>query len=290
MAPPPSSAPRYWLTLRGRRVTLRDGENVIGRDAESDVCLDDPSVSRRHARLLIDNAGARLDDLGSRNGTTLKGHTVTAPLPVESGDRIVFGSVAAVYRASVLNDRSFGPTELLLAWTRGDPQAFDRLVPLVHDELRRIARQYMARERPGHTLQASALVNEAYLRLIDLRQMQWQNRAHFFAMSARLMRRILVDSARARRNDKRGGGVPRITLDEARLPPKEAELDIVALNDALLALAAVHPRKSDVVELRYFGGLSLEETAEAIGLSVDTVKRDWRFAKAWLLRELRGPR
>ena len=166
-------------------------------------------------------------------------------------------------------------------------RAFDQLVPLVHDELRRLARRYMARERPDHTLQATALVNEAYLRLIDLKQMQWQNRAHFFAMSARVMRRILVDFARAKRNEKRGGGAPKVTLDEALLPPR-ASHDLVALDDALQALAAVHPRKSDVVELRYFGGLSLEETAEALHVSVDTVKRDWRFAKLWLLRELGG--
>jgi len=185
-------------------------------------------------------------------------------------------------------DRSHRPTELLLAWSRGDARAFDQLVPMVHAELRRLARQYMARERPEHTLQASALVNEAYLRLIDLKQMQWQNRAHFFAMSARVMRRILVDFARARRNEKRGGGAPRVTLDESLLTPIESSDDLVALDDALHALAAVHPRKSDVVELRYFGGLSLEETAEALHVSIDTVKRDWRFAKLWLLRELRG--
>ena len=187
---------------------------------------------------------------------------------------------------STSSDRSPRPTELLLAWNRGDARAFDQLVPLVHAELRRLARRYMARERPDHTLQASALVNEAYLRLIDLKQMQWQNRAHFFAMSARVMRRILVDFARAKRNAKRGGGAPRVTLDEALLPPEEASHDLVALDDALHALAVVHPRKSDVVELRYFGGLSLEETAEALHVSVDTVKRDWRFAKLWLLREL----
>jgi RNA polymerase sigma factor (TIGR02999 family) len=183
---------------------------------------------------------------------------------------------------------SHTPTELLLAWGRGEAAAFDRLVPLVHDELRRLARRHMARERPGHTLQASALVNEAYLRLIDLKQMQWQNRAHFFAMSGRVMRRILVDFARARRNEKRGGGAPKVTLDEALLPPIETGHDLLALDDALHALAAVHPRKSDVVELRYFGGLSLEETAEALHVSIDTVKRDWRFAKLWLLRELGG--
>lgn len=158
----------------------------------------------------------------------------------------------------------------------------------MHDELRRLARRHMARERPNHTLQASALVNEAYLRLIDLKQMQWQNRAHFFAMSARVMRRILVDRARARRNEKRGGGAPRLTLDEALLPAKTAGHDVEALDDALNALAVVHPRKSDVVEMRYFCGLSLEETAQALQVSIDTVKRDWRFAKLWLFRELGG--
>jgi RNA polymerase sigma factor (TIGR02999 family) len=189
---------------------------------------------------------------------------------------------------STSSDRSHRPTELLLAWNRGEAQALDELMPLVHHELRRLARRYMARERRDHTLQASALVNEAYLRLIDLKQMQWQNRAHFFAMSARVMRRILVDFARAKRNAKRGGGAPRVTLDEALLPPEETGHDLVALDDALQALAAVHPRKSDVVELRYFGGLSLEEAAEALHVSIDTVKRDWRFAKLWLLRELGG--
>ena len=178
------------------------------------------------------------------------------------------------------------PTELLLAWSRGEAQAFEQLVPLVHDELKRLAHRHMAHERRDHTLQASALVNEAYLRLIDLKQMQWQNRAHFFAMSARMMRRILVDFARAKRNEKRGGGVPRVTIDEALLAPQRSEPDLLSLDDALLALATEHPRKSEVVELRYFGGLSLEETAEALHVSVDTVKRDWRFAKLWLLREL----
>lgn len=178
------------------------------------------------------------------------------------------------------------PTELLLAWSRGEAQAFEQLVPLIHDELKRLAQRHMAHERQDHTLQASALVNEAYLRLIDLKQMQWQNRAHFFAMSARVMRRILVDFARAKRNEKRGGNVPRVTLDEALHQPQGTDPDLLSLDDALRALAAVHPRKSDVVELRYFGGLSLEETAEALQVSVDTVKRDWRFAKLWLLREL----
>ena len=180
------------------------------------------------------------------------------------------------------------PTELLIAWGRGETHAFEQLVPLVHEELRRVARKYMVRARPGHTLQATALVNEAYMRLIDLKQMRWQNRAHFFAMSARVMRRILVDFARARRNDKRGGRLPKVSLDEALLVSKESSRDLIALDDALQALTAVHPRKSEVVELRFFGGLSLEETAESLHISVDTVKRDWRFAKLWLMKELSG--
>ena len=187
---------------------------------------------------------------------------------------------------STSSDRSPRPTELLLAWNRGDARAFDQLVPLVHAELRRLARRYMARERPDHTLQASALVNEAYLRLIDLKQMQWHNRAHFFAMSARVMRRILVDVARSKRYDKRGGGAPRVSLDEALLVSPEKGQDLVTLDAALSALEAAHPRKSQVVELRFFGGLSLEETAETLQVSIDTVKRDWRFAKLWLLSEL----
>jgi len=186
------------------------------------------------------------------------------------------------------SSRSPRPTDLLLAWGRGETAAFEQLVPLVHEELRRLARWHMARERRDHTLQASALVNEAYLRLIDLKRMKWQDRAHFFAMSGRVMRRILVDFARAKRNEKRGGDAPRVTLDEVLLPPIETSRDLVALDDALHALAAVHPRKSDVVEMRYFGGLSLEETAETLHVSVDTVKRDWRFARLWLLRELKG--
>jgi RNA polymerase sigma-70 factor (ECF subfamily) len=161
-------------------------------------------------------------------------------------------------------------------------------VPLVHDELRRIAHGYMARERPGHTLQATALVNEAYLRLIDVRAISWQNRAHFLAMSARMMRRILVDSARARGNDKRGGGAQQVALDEAMLVTNDVGPDLAALDDALRTLEAVHPRKSQVVEMRFFGGMTIEETALALDLSVETVNRDWRFAKLWLMRELGG--
>lgn len=154
--------------------------------------------------------------------------------------------------------------------------------------MRRLAARYLKGERKGHTLQATALVNEAYLRLIEVRQVQWQNRAHFFAMAARLMRRILVDAARARGYQKRGGGAPMVSLDEALLVAIEPGNDLVALDDALTTLAAVDERKSRVVEMRYFGGLSLDETAAALDISRDTVKRDWKMAKLWLLRELRG--
>jgi RNA polymerase sigma factor (TIGR02999 family) len=178
-------------------------------------------------------------------------------------------------------------TRLLLAWGHGDEAALQQLMPLVHGELRRLARRHMAHERPGHTLQATALVNEAYLRLIDVRKIQWQDRAHFFAMSARLMRRILVDFARAKHYQKRVGGTQKVTFDEALVVSNERGGELVALDDALVSLAAIDPRKSQVVEMRFFGGLSVEETAEALQVSVDTVMRDWKLAKVWLKRELK---
>jgi RNA polymerase sigma factor (TIGR02999 family) len=174
-----------------------------------------------------------------------------------------------------------------VAWREGDEAALDELVPLVHSELHRIAKRCISRERAGQTLQATALVNEAYLRLVDVRRVNWQNRAHFLAMSARLMRRILVDAARSKRYQKRGGGAIKVTLDEALLPSAEKGQDLVALDDALAALANVDERKAQVIELRFFGGLSVEETATVLTVSVDTVMRDWKLAKVWLLRELR---
>jgi len=181
-------------------------------------------------------------------------------------------------------------TELLVAWSAGDEQARDRLVPLVYPELRRVAHNKLRRERPGQTLQPTALVNEAYLRLVQIKRMKWQNRAHFFAICSRLMRQILVDSARARQVAKRGRRAVRITLDAELLPSEPPEADVIALDDALNALGEVDPRKSRVVELRFFGGLSVEETAAVIGVSSDTVLRDWKFAKTWLYRELRDAR
>ena len=179
-------------------------------------------------------------------------------------------------------------TGILLKWREGDEAALDQLVPIVHDELRRIARRCMAGQRVGHSLQATALVNEAYLRLIDVQQVNWQNRAHFLAMSARLMRRILVDFARSKGYQKRGGGAVKVTFDEGLPVAAEPALDLVALDDALQALARMDERKSRVIELRFFGGLSVEETATVLAVSPETVMRDWKLAKAWLMRELRG--
>ena len=185
-----------------------------------------------------------------------------------------------------MNDDSIAITELLLAWNEGDARALERLMPLVHDELHRLAHRYMRGERAGHPLQTTALVNEAYLRLVDSSRVQWQNRAHFFAVSAHLMRRILVDVARARQKRKRGGDVVQLSLDEALLVSSQASPDVIALDDALRSLAAFDERKSKVVELRFFGGLSVKETAEVLGVSEITVMRDWGVAKVWLLREL----
>lgn len=175
-----------------------------------------------------------------------------------------------------------------MAWRRGDEAALNDLMPLVQGELRRIARRCMAGERVGHSLQPTALVNEAYLRLIDARRVDWQNRAHFLAMSARLMRRVLVDHARAKGYQKRGGNAVRVTFAEELPVVADSGRDLVAINDALEALAKHDERKAHVVEMRFFGGLSVEETAEALRVSPETVMRDWKFAKAWLQRELAG--
>jgi RNA polymerase sigma factor (TIGR02999 family) len=177
-------------------------------------------------------------------------------------------------------------TELLLAWRKGDELALEQLVPLVYAELHRIAERCMRNERDEHTLQATALVNETYLRLVDVSRMQWQNRAHFLAMAARLMRRILVDHARGRRYQKRGGGAIRVTLVDDVGGTTARPPDLVALDDAIEALARIDPRKGQIVELRCFAGLSVEETAHVLNVSRDTVLRDWRLAKAWLSREL----
>jgi RNA polymerase sigma factor (TIGR02999 family) len=177
-------------------------------------------------------------------------------------------------------------TQLLRAWSQGDKAALDRLYDLVYDELHRLAHRYMSRENPGHTMQTTALVNEAYLRLANAVDLKWQDRAHFFAVSANIMRRILIDGARARRAERRGGDDWPIALEDAPDVGQQSDPDLIALDDALNELARVNERQSKVVELRYFGGLSVEETAEVLKVSSDTVMRDWRFAKAWLKREL----
>jgi RNA polymerase sigma factor (TIGR02999 family) len=177
-------------------------------------------------------------------------------------------------------------TQLLKAWGQGDDGALGKLIPLVEKELHRLAHWYMSAENSGHTLQTTALVNEVYLRLVDIAQMSWQDRAHFFAMSARMMRRILTDSARSRKCEKRGGTALQVSFDDSLVVSEEQDAEIVAVDNALVALAAVDARKSQVVELRFFGGLSVEETAEVLKVSPETVKRDWRFAKSWLHRVL----
>jgi len=179
-------------------------------------------------------------------------------------------------------------TELLQAWRQGDEHALEKLTPQVYRELHRAARGCMARERGGHTLQTTALINELYLRLFDLKLIDWQNRAHFFALCARQMRRILTDQARARQSHKRGGGAQPVSLDVAPAVAPEASVDLVAVDDALNRLAKEDERKSQVVEMRFFGGLSVEETAEVLKVSAETVMRDWKLAKAWLLRDLSG--
>jgi RNA polymerase sigma factor (TIGR02999 family) len=177
-------------------------------------------------------------------------------------------------------------TQLLKAWGEGDEGALERLAPVVENELHRIAHRCMARERSGHTLQTTALVNEVYLRLVDVQSLNWQDRAHFFAMSARMMRRILTDFARARNYQKRGAGALQVSLDEGLMVTPEKDADIMALDAALTQFSALYPRQAQVVELRFFGGLEVEEIAEALKVSPVTVKRDWRFAKAWLLKSL----
>jgi RNA polymerase sigma factor (TIGR02999 family) len=181
-------------------------------------------------------------------------------------------------------------TRVLVDWSGGDREAPNRLIPLVYEELRQLARQYLQRERDDHTLQATGLVHEAYLRLVDQGTATWQNRAHFFGVAAHVMRRILVDYARSHRADKRGGGWDKLELDEAMAPSGERSVDLIALDDALKDLLALDPRQSQIVELRFFGGLTNEEVAEVLDISPRTVKREWRMAKAWLRREMQPAR
>jgi RNA polymerase sigma factor (TIGR02999 family) len=182
--------------------------------------------------------------------------------------------------------RSNDVTQLLVSWSEGDPNALEALTPLVYDELRRLAGHYLRRERPDHTLQSTALVHEAYLRMVDQRRVRWQNRAHFFGVAAQIIRRILVDHARSHKAEKRGADAVNLSLDEAMAVPEERQVDLVALDDSLSSLASLDPQQGRIVELRFFGGLSIEETAEVLDVSPATVKRDWALAKAWLYRDM----
>lgn len=183
---------------------------------------------------------------------------------------------------------SDGVTRLLVEWQNGNQKALDSLIPLVYQELRAIAGRYLSRESPGHTLQSTALVHEAYFRLIGQRRVRWQNRAHFFGIAAQMMRRILIDHARRQSRDKRGGPAPKLSLDEAMATAEvETDVDLLALDEALTSLARIDPRGARIIELRFFSGLTLEETAEVVGISAGTVKRDWSAARAWLYREMR---
>jgi len=177
-------------------------------------------------------------------------------------------------------------TELLVRWRKGDRQALDALIPLVYGELRRIAQHFLQREKPGHTLQSTALVHEAYVRMVGQNLPEWQSRAHFFGIAAQLMRQILVDHARARQAAKRGGDVFKLSLDESTAMPEQRDLDLIALDDALKSLTELDPQQSRIVELRYFAGLTIEDTSEVLGISPATVKRDWATARAWLQREM----
>jgi RNA polymerase sigma factor (TIGR02999 family) len=179
-------------------------------------------------------------------------------------------------------------TQLLISWSRGDKAALEQLIPAVHAELHRLARRHMGRENLGHTLQTSALINEAYIKLVDQQGVEWQNRAHFFAVAARVMRHILIDHARSHRYAKRGGGAQKVQLDESAAPGEQRAAELIALDDALNNLRNLDPRKSQIVELRFFGGLSVEEVAEVLKISTATVMREWRSARAWLRREVGG--
>src|SRR3989442_13206909 len=185
-----------------------------------------------------------------------------------------------------MTQNSHEVTQLLIEWSNGDRAALDKLLPLIYGQLRRLAHRYMSREHPGHTLQTTAVVNEAYLRLINRKRVRWQNRAHFFAIAAQLMRSILVDHARSHAYAKRGGGARKMALDEAMVISQQRAAEVVALDDALKQLAEIDPQQSRIVELRFFGGLTIEETAEVLALSPATIKREWSTAKAWLYHEL----
>ena len=212
------------------------------------------------------------------------GKEIFCSVTLESRERIINAKNAERWVTSI--PQSHEVTNLLLAWSEGDQSALDRLAPLVQSELHRLARSYMRRERAGHTLQTTALINEVYLRLIDAKKIRWQNRAHFYGIASRLMRRVLVDCARERNYQKRGAGAFHVTFDEAVAVSAAGSLDVLAVDEALSELAEIYDRKAQVVEMRFFGGLNEKEIAVALNVSPETVRRDWRLARSWLLRKL----
>lgn len=230
-------------------------------------------------------AQERVRHLLTRNKT---GELTEAPMCSRTPQRMKMSPPTDEKCQSMLTPSPEEITQLLISWSHGDQAALSKLMPLVYDELHRLAHRYMRRERPGHTLQTTALVNEVYLRLVDQTKVQWQNRAHFFGIAANLMRQILVNYALRHRAAKRGGSAYRLTFDEAVAVSKEPDVDLIALDQALTRLAALDPRQARIVELRFFGGLTIEETAEVLNLSPATVKREWNTAKAWLHHQLQN--
>jgi RNA polymerase sigma factor (TIGR02999 family) len=276
----PRNFPRFGSD-RPEEPVLKDRKGIGGLGRKLHCCS--PLRTIVEAKLRLEGAGcegSRLfpRDLFSRDAGKRLSLVVRYPLLTP----------LVPFRRQMGDASSSNVTELLRAWGNGDQTALEQLTPLVYEELHRIARYHMSRESEGHTLQTTALINEVYLRLVDFHDVRWQDRAHFFAVSAQLMRRILVDFARSRGRGKRGAGAVHLSLEEAPALSRQPDRDLVALDEALKTLASVDERKSKVVELRFFGGLSVEETAEVLSVSAHTVSRDWKFAKVWLLRELRG--
>jgi RNA polymerase sigma factor (TIGR02999 family) len=243
-----------------------------------------PAAAGGFLTRLLTRRGRQKVQRGKKNFHSLNGKLPTAVVTYAA----TFSRLCEDCIMSPVSSDSHEVTRLLVAWSKGDQHALEKLTPLVYRELRRLARHYMASERPNHTLQATALVNEAYLRLIDSTPIPWQNRAHFFAVSARVMRRVLVDLARSYGRHKRGGGKHAVSLEEVAALSTDQKTDLIALDDALHRLAKIDTRKAKIVELRFFGGLSVEETATVLEVSTSTVLQDWKLAKMWLLRELGG--
>ena len=271
-----------------RRVALSDGDHVIGRSDDCAVVIKDSSVSRHHARLAVHDGHMELSDLGSANGTFRNGERVTTTT-LAPGDDVRLGSVRIAVEgvdAAAVQPTEATITQMLNDLAHGDEQAADVLLPLIYDSLRKLARSYLRREGRDHTLQPTALVHEAYLRLLELEEIEWQWRAHFFGVASQMMRRVLVDHGRRRRAAKRGSGYKPVPLEEGLVSSENRLDDAVIVDQLLERLEALNPQQHRIVELRFFGGLTIEEIADVMNISPSTVKRDWNEAKAWLHHEL----